>query len=201
MARKVLFVLSVMVLAATLGVSPAYADSITLGGSIQTCMLGNLSGCITITKVASNQFSVFFPSTLSGATIPSGGYSFNSVGTLFFTGGAAATGSPYSSGTAGTLTVGGQTVPLTWTLLDGDGSGFTLSFRTPLGPALGEIFLSPPVSGPPNFTTLFSTSPINTQANASISAGQVIVPEPGTLALFGTGLLGLAGLALRKITA
>jgi hypothetical protein len=176
-------------------VASASADEIALGGSTQTCTSSNTSGCIVISGTAGGPFTITFPITLSGGTTPGGGYSFNGVGTLTFTGGNGATGSPFSGGTAGTITLpGGVVEPLTWTLLDGDGAGFILQFTTPYG-GLDEIFLNAPVNSgaPTTFTALFADGGT---VDASISSGEVIVPEPATLMLLGSGLLGLLG-ALR----
>ena len=181
--------LLLVVCAALLLLPASLMANVTLGGSTQTCTALNTSGCIVITGGAGGPFTVTFPTTLSGATIPAGGYSFNSVGPLTFTGGSAATGSPFSSGTAGTLTLPGGTIPLLWQLLDGDGTGYTLDFN---GPG-NDLTLNPPVNAgaPANFAALFASGGT---ADMSISSGQAFEPTTSTLLFVVAG----AGLLLRK---
>lgn len=188
-ARKLAAYVAAAGLLLTLGAVSASATAITLGTSAQTISIA-LSGVDT--------FTVNFANPVSGNTTPSGGYSFNNVGPLVFGPPASAgSGAAYSSGTAGTLTLGGGSpLALTWTLLDGDGSGYTLSFTTPLSGVLDEIFLNPPASGPASFTALLG-DPVGTAVSTTISSGEVATPEPVSMVLMGT-FLSLAGLLLGR---
>jgi hypothetical protein len=42
---------------------------------------------------------------------------------------------------------------------------------------------------------------VNISKNGNISGDTIVTPEPGTLALLGTGLVGLAGVVRRKMQA
>jgi hypothetical protein len=51
------------------------------------------------------------------------------------------------------------------------------------------------------FSNLTPFNPFGTDPNGTVESGatSVVVPEPGTLALFGTGLIGIAGFIRRRI--
>jgi hypothetical protein len=180
---------------------PGMASHVTLGQETQACSSGNTTSCISIEKTGVATFLVTLPNPLSGSTTPSGTYSFNGVGPLTFMGGDAANGSPFSSGTGGTLTVTAASltnVPITWTLLDGDGHGYTLDFTLP-GGGTGDLTASTStvVQGDNNFATLFADS-IGATAYMKLSSGEVdTAAEPASAALL-LMVLGAAGLLLGK---
>lgn len=160
------------------------------------------TGLITVTLTNATTITISFSNPVSGSTIPAGGYSFAGVGPLTFSGCTATGGCPTVSGTAGTLTLPGDgTQPITWTLLDGDSSGYTFNFTTPLRP-VGDLFLDPPASPlPQNFDALLGSA-AGTTFSTTISSGQVagspLVADGGTtVMLLGGALVGLGTLRRR----
>ena len=161
----------------------------SLSGSQLIAVNGfNGGGVITGTNLGSLAFST---GTLSGGSLQMGG-TFNGGGSFVITS-IGASGLP-----SGTLFNGSFTGPVTWTLV-------TLFNGT------HNYILSGSVSGTwYNGSTVYGATTqltINTgrgffNGTTSISSGDTnivtSVPEPGTLGLLGTGLVGIAGAMHRK---
>lgn len=205
------------IVAATLGLTiaptPALADSVDFGFTGGTLTSGGtaLSGSSTLTVVQ---------------VLPGGsGFASLNLGTVTFTTGTLATGSLAAGGTfnsGGTLTV---TANGTWGGLSNGAVIYSGSFSgtTNWSVAGTSYVLSGPLSGALSsalaallfpgctgcngtgagaLTTLTVTGSVPFSSPAGISSGDInaAVPEPGTLALFGSGLLGIAGAIRRKLT-
>ncbi len=132
-----------------------------------------------------------FLSTVGGVTTFNGGGSFNIVGNGM-------NGVPN-----GAIFTGTFTSPVTLTLLGtGPNGANTYSIQ---GSISGTWFAGGTAVGVTNQTWFgtFASGKNGFTGSASLGSGETIVstvvPEPGTLALLGTGLIGLAGIARKKL--
>jgi hypothetical protein len=129
----------------------------------------------------------------------SGGGTFDSAGSSFDVIGKGAwasklTGEKCGAGCA--LFTGGFTSPIAWTLTSGGGHPLTYTLS---GDIAGALWTGRVVTGETT-QNIFTAQGQLLQGIGHIKIGITqIAPEPGTLGLLGTGLVGIAGMFRRKL--
>jgi len=95
----------------------------------------------------------------------------------------------------GTIFTGYFTGPITWTLVSKVGQSYTYDLH---GTIAGMLYTGRMVTGTTDQTIFSVPGQIAKGIGHIRMGGTVLVPEPGTLGLLGTGLVGIAGVFRRK---
>lgn len=204
MVKKIML-LAVLALALPLAAfASSSIDTTNVGGTLTGSASGLSLSNSTLTQV-------------SGLLGSSGLIQGTDLGTVSFTTGALTSGS-LTGGNAtfaagGTFTITGNGVngvpngvifsgtfsgPVT-VVENGAGSSFSYTITGALSGTLYTGFKT--VAATSQLTVFTHKGPLVNGGSVTISSGDttIVVPEPGTLSLFGTGLIGLAGLVRRKL--
>jgi PEP-CTERM motif len=133
----------------------------------------------------------FTTGALLTGSIANGG-TFSSVGSTFVVIGKGNYGQP-----KGTIFTGSFVGPITWTVVSKVGQNWTFQLS---GEIQGTLYDGRTVSG--TTTQIIYSVPAQLAkgiGHIRLGTTQLSVPEPGTLGLLGTGLLGIAGMFRRKL--
>jgi len=214
MTKKVLLALSCIALLVSFS-SAAMADLITfnfLFSSTKTPVAVNQTGLsvvngatISVSDATTQQAFLLVPGTASLSTGAATSYS-NGGGMIDAVYGPGGAVSVVSGLCGGTCLSGNMNGTGTYATTTGKNASFQGLFTvTYVSPYITSLFGLPNTwdanSGADSITTGRNTVLTSTTASAELGGGTIsfsTVPEPGTLALMGTGMLGLAGLIRRK---
>ena len=205
MVKKIML-LAVLALALPLAAfASSSIDTTNVGGTLTGSASGLSLSNSTLTQV-------------SGLFGNSGLIQGSDLGTVSFTTGAltsgSLTGGNATFATGGTFTITGNGVngvpngvifsgtfsgPVT-VVENGAGSSFSYTITGALSGTLYTGFKT--VAATSQITVFTHKGPLVNGGSVTISSGDttIVVPEPGTLSLLGTGLIGLAGVIRRKLS-
>jgi len=168
------------------GILAGSTNGLSLTGSALIAV-NNGSGLVTGTDLGSVSFST---GALSGGSMQMGG-TFAAGGSFTITGNGS-NGVPN-----GTIFAGTFSSPATWTLVTLANGTHNYTLTGVVAGTLGSNFFTNGVTV--QLTVNTGRGFFNGRTHISSGDTNVVVPEPGSLSLLGTGLLGLAGVIRRKL--
>jgi hypothetical protein len=189
----------------------AWADGINLTNKVGTVTITS-SGIVSVgaqlrsygaVNTGQSMGSVSFSTgALTSGSILGGGTFAGGAGSSFIVNGGGAwlkalTG---TTSTHVTLFSGSFVGPVNWQLLSTGPHGWTYNFELS-GTIRGKMWDGRTVSGTTTqYITLYKDQyPYDNKGNIGLGSSTLAVPEPSTLGLLGTGLIGIAGTLRRKI--
>jgi PEP-CTERM motif len=191
MVKKVTW-LAILALALPLA---AFANSIDLANA-GGVVIGN-SGGLALTGSTLIKYGSTIANNLGSVTFTTGAFTSGDIdhgGTLMAGGNFVITGNGTNGVPNGVIFNGSFSGPVTWSLMTLENGTHVYTLSGALAAANGEVGATAQLTINTG-TALFSGS-------AQLSSGDtnltVTVPEPGTLSLLGTGLIGVAGFMRRK---